>query len=224
MISATFGAYVLSIFVFGAVYYLLYRQRPYNFFFASEINKWQAQTAIESIEKELIVLTRELEAMQEVRTATISNGFTGGKTVLPSGHFAETETYVVHNQQYTESQDRLRLKVWDVDGTSLCSVEGPQDETLTQAYLTSWLDRMLVQWQTASERGLDRLQRIKSDPQESWRLLDFVYFSTITQTTVGYGDILPNSSSVRVAVVVQILLGYFLLVTFLNIILSAPIA
>src|SRR6267378_2287862 len=86
MISATFGAYVLTIVVFGVVYYLQYIRRPYNFLFASEINKWQAQTVIESIEKQLAVLTREYEAMQEVRTATISYGFTGCKTVLLSDH------------------------------------------------------------------------------------------------------------------------------------------
>lgn len=36
---------------------------------------------------------------------------------------------------------------------------------------------------------------------------DFLYFSTITITTTGYGDILPNTTYVRLFVMVEILLG-----------------
>lgn len=51
--------------------------------------------------------------------------------------------------------------------------------------------------------------------------MDFVYFSLITQSTVGYGDILPNSTAVRVLVSVQILLGYLILVVLINLVVSS---
>lgn len=38
-------------------------------------------------------------------------------------------------------------------------------------------------------------------------LIDFLYFSAVTITTLGYGDILPNSTGVRVVVMVETLLG-----------------
>jgi hypothetical protein len=47
-----------------------------------------------------------------------------------------------------------------------------------------------------------------------------VYFSTIVQTTVGFGDILPNRTPVRMLVTAQIMIGYALLVVVLNIVLS----
>ena len=49
--------------------------------------------------------------------------------------------------------------------------------------------------------------------------LDFLYFSTITQSSTGYGDILPNSKLVRMVVTLQIILGLFILgvvITFIS--------
>jgi voltage-gated potassium channel len=40
---------------------------------------------------------------------------------------------------------------------------------------------------------------------------DFLYFSTITQSSTGYGDILPNGRLVRMVVTLQIILGLFVL-------------
>jgi hypothetical protein len=53
-----------------------------------------------------------------------------------------------------------------------------------------------------------------------WKDLDFVYFSAITISTVGYGDILPNSTTVRMVVVSEVILGQFLLIVFLNLVLT----
>lgn len=53
-----------------------------------------------------------------------------------------------------------------------------------------------------------------------WSYWDFLYFSAITTGTVGYGDILPNSTPVRMVVVAQVLLSAFLLLFVINIILS----
>jgi len=53
-------------------------------------------------------------------------------------------------------------------------------------------------------RGLDAVH--------PFSLLDFLYFSFITVSTVGYGDIVPNSTSVRMVVVAQIVLGIWLIV------------
>jgi len=66
-----------------------------------------------------------------------------------------------------------------------------------------------------AEHEMSELQLINESTESIhpriWHVLDFIYFSVITQTTVGYGDILPNSTLVRVVVAVQIMLGLFLL-------------
>jgi hypothetical protein len=62
-----------------------------------------------------------------------------------------------------------------------------------------------------AQEGLKKIEKRKatldSTTPDIWNMIDFLYFSTITQTTVGYGDMLPNSTSVRLAVMIQVLLG-----------------
>jgi hypothetical protein len=64
-----------------------------------------------------------------------------------------------------------------------------------------------------------RFESLGEEYPEVWSYWDFVYFSTVTQTTVGYGDIVPNSTSVRAIVVVQLIMGTGLLVVGLNLVL-----
>lgn len=52
--------------------------------------------------------------------------------------------------------------------------------------------------------------------QPALRYFDFVYFSAVTQTSTGYGDILPNDTKVRLIVVSQIIIGIFILGVFIN--------
>jgi len=54
------------------------------------------------------------------------------------------------------------------------------------------------------------LQNIVSGDVQ-YRLLDFVYFSMVTATTLGYGDILPNSSEIRSLVMTETFLGLILM-------------
>lgn len=54
------------------------------------------------------------------------------------------------------------------------------------------------------------------DGHYEYPLLDFLYFSAITITTVGYGDILPHDSMVRVLVMAESLLGVLILGIFLT--------
>jgi hypothetical protein len=65
-----------------------------------------------------------------------------------------------------------------------------------------------------------RVKTFDEDYPDIWNYIDFLYFSTVTQTTVGYGDILPNNRTIRVLVCFQILFGYILLAGLLNIVIS----
>lgn len=47
-------------------------------------------------------------------------------------------------------------------------------------------------------------------------IIDFLYFSAVTISTLGYGDILPNNSKVRIFVMIETLLGVITIGCFLS--------
>jgi hypothetical protein len=47
-------------------------------------------------------------------------------------------------------------------------------------------------------------------------IIDFIYFSTVTITTVGYGDYYPTHPGSRIAVVTELLVGVIILATYLG--------
>jgi len=220
MVSATFGVYLFIILFFGFWYYSLFNRNEDRFLFAEDIEIWQAIRAEVRAEAAISNYAREIEAMQEVRDAVASGVLHGTMGNLPSGHTVKFYTDTVVGGGPDQSQDRLHLTVKEVEGKVLCEVFGPQDDSLSKDYLVHWLDEMLKEWHARKEGRSNRLIKVKSDPGKSWGVLDFLYFSAITQTTVGYGDIKPNSTAIRLLVVVQILIGLGLLVVILNLVLK----
>jgi len=53
---------------------------------------------------------------------------------------------------------------------------------------------------------------------EHWRLLDGLYFSVITLTTVGYGDLSPTTDASKIFTIIYIFFGVGIILAFITII------
>jgi len=110
--------------------------------------------------------------------------------------------------QTSEGQHLLQ----DTDPTDWSSFENqdPTIKTLVEASSEKEVRFILQKWFKATKYEYDemlrKVQENKSD-RAQWGFFDFCYFSTVTMATVGYGDMVPNSSWIRLVVMIEAILG-----------------
>lgn len=138
---------------------------------------------------------------------------------------------------------RNRLTIFDETNHLFLSedilIQGPQDETPNSRpkEIQDWIDSMVAPTEVEVYKKMltpiiDEVNRrlegnqnylvsiSQNEPQKIWSFWDFFYFSAITQATVGFGDMLPNSTVVRSFVVIQVLFGLLMLGVLINIVVG----
>jgi hypothetical protein len=219
LLLITFGVYLALIGAFSVIYLRLFGMRHDHFLFQADIQKAQLKAAMSRTAVAIARTQVDIQCLTEVLSAVEAGTAGLGSAVLPSGRKFTTYDYALHTPTGQEYEDRLQLDVLEPDGKLVSRVDGSMDEPLSIASFGRWLSAMI----SSSQRDLTHHQNYANEisvtPAKSFGGVDFLYFSTITQTTVGYGDILPNSTLVRLLVMAQILLGYVVLVILLNLIL-----
>lgn len=224
-----FGAYTLLIILFAFLYFGFYSWQPSRFTSSSDIRRRRLAERRLRARAELRSLRPFFTALQNVegqlsadhpmppaRDDSLAFSLPGGD-VFRIVYFPPEESHdlPVFAPAYYEFYLATALSRVVASRTIEPSADFFSDR---QALLTQ-VQQLIV----AIRMDLQRQERIRRSPSafRPWTLLDFLYFSLITQSTVGYGDILPNSTGVRMLVCSQIFTGYFILVVVLNLILVA---
>ena len=222
-LCVVFVVFCVSIFVFAIAYQSLYRKNSAHFLFNEAITKRQKEVVESETRKDLALLAKKVVLLSELLTE-----FVEGKATI------EPKTYDVLLPSGSRYSFRsgppiggapptcLFLDVFDENGATILwdgflpYAEWPREprdfRDLAHSVIKSF-----------SRRSLELEARLASLPTDSpkvWSILDFLYFSTIIQATVGLGDILPNSTVVRCVVAAQVLIGYIILLVALNMVLS----
>lgn len=226
--------YGVALFVFGGVYYNLYLGDRRSFAFNSDIQHAQAEVFKSVTLEEVSVFEQEAKALtqlsERLKTSTQieityphlipqSNSLLVSPStpslISPQAEFQTTEFNLVFHKELLVAQGVFfRVSVDFYNG-------GRQIGTHTFPQYISNFPNQVQQYQDMTATAISalqdslaedrrRLQTLEGATPEIWTYGDFLYFSVITQTTVGYGDILPNNTTVRIWVSVQVLVGLFL--------------
>jgi hypothetical protein len=228
-VSAVFGLYLIAILAFAAVYYLRFSRVPSSFVFAANIVEGQrsnrlAETQqsirrLESIDRVIAIVSENLRDQPDVKIYP-------GKWEMKTD--AGTLRYLNIGASGAPSAvaEPSPMMVVDTGGNS--DLRNYHKWVAGRGFFGAMTISKLRQ-EIVRERGSIRKRReraalmeesFRSGSPHIWTFTDFIYFSTIIQSTVGLGDIQPNSTKIRVIVILQILLGYTILIVILNLILG----
>jgi Ion channel len=220
---AVFGVFCVSILVFAIAYQRLYQKNSEHFLFNEAISKRQKEVVESESRKELAIIAKRIVLMSDLLTEFVEN-----KAVIEPKTYDVVLTsglkYSFHSMPPLGgvSSPIVFLSVSDENGTTILSdCILPYSECPLKPQQFRDLAHSTIK--TFSRQTLELEQRLASLPSSSprvWSLLDFIYFSTVIQATVGLGDILPNSTVVRCVVAAQVLIGYVIVLVALNMVLS----
>jgi hypothetical protein len=235
-----FIVYLIMVFVFGCIYYYYFNKDKSYFFFLKEIERGKCEQDSTHITKILNELKNEADLIKKyikdnkdghIKPKIKKNAYAteyfyelkdGCSITIKVRHFCDSPNrdWVLPNEMEIEPEYYYSISFLDpssnIKWSSLWST-GSGYWFTTDIEYSDPMNRIINETFDSIQKDIEYLEMCREQP--NWSYMDFVYFSTITQCTVGYGDILPNHTKIRIFVIIQVMLGYSILVVFINIIL-----
>ena len=225
-----FVGYVATVAAFGGAYFTIYRRDASAFAMNSDINDTQLKSWFRLRQRQrranealvtLVASWRNPSQSFEVRLQDEGRGPV--QAIVHAGDFyfdikesREAVPKLLNMQPVVtvtaHERDGFVLSSWRFNFLSLreylaITSSGPSQDQL--------FNRLIAAAAVEIERSNAGLAK------SAWSYWDFLYFSAITATTVGYGDMLPNSTSVRMVVVAQTLVSLFIVLVVFNVAVSS---
>ncbi len=221
-----FIIYVFIIFVFASIYSCNFDPIKQNIFINSKLIQSQEINVRDSIQNQMTKLEKEIDILNAFLTNINDD------VVLPTfdeKQYPKEISFPLGNYKYSFFEDLL-LHQGGVLVVHWIRIEDTNSQVIIHQHIQSFptkisackkeVHQIKLYRENILAQKAEKLKIIKPSSSEIWSFLDFVYFSTITQATVGYGDMLPNSTGIRMIVALQVLIGLALLVIVINIVLT----
>ena len=221
--------YLGSVLVFAGIYYALFLRNPATFAFSADILSAQATTFKLAARRDSVTAELQIGLLRGL-VDTLARLPASTPLVMRSGPEGEEATFLYAGREYSMAKSSLDppgtggVTIRQEGGATLMRIELPAGKLDATPHTTGEFrqegDSLIAFLRDQLVRSHDLVARLPSVVRSSWGYIDFVYFSAITQLTVGYGDILPNTTLVRVLVVVQSLVAVVMLVVVINVVLT----
>jgi Ion channel len=239
LLIAVFVVYLWLIPAFALIYHALYRFNPLNFVFAQDIAHGRRTEVLEQKTRDRDTLLASASGLDELARTLAQRrqdlAFTRGglwDVSAITGPTYEFEIgmgyfWVLAKDSHIYCENYVDFRLRGAGGSprrEILVLHGPRNDDPARerkieailaarhpSFYRELVLRRLKERRTEIERISTEIAAINSVQTRIWRYGDFLYFSTITQASVGYGDILPNSTAVRTVVTIQVLCGVALL-------------
>jgi ion channel len=232
-VFAVVVAYISLMLVFGAIYHGLFLSAPEDAFqFAASIHEGRAHQVFLERYNEVLDFNERLyflalvdshperafEILRDHKYAGSIKGITNsGSDVeqIDKGYFIRFSETQYPMPPAGSAHDRL-IQIWGegkrivFGGTDDLSPEVEAVDKILGAKTVADFrvaERDLQSEIAGKRNGTIALLRENVSKQTDWPYMDFCYFSAMTMTTVGYGDIIPSSPLSRAVVLAHAILG-----------------
>lgn len=216
-----FYLYLLIIVIFANIYYISYNIDHSSFVFAKDVHQSKLSSQIRedsaqihNLEIEatnLKLVQQRLKKGQNPRTDTL---FSDYKYIFLRWNYKSASIELALNKLVFKHNALGDILTHHIRLYSPGTLEPFfENEVNLKATISDQKNAEDFGYKVISTRLEDNskaLAALKSDNFLRWNFIDFFYFSTITQATVGYGDMLPNSTFIRFLVALQTLIGIFI--------------
>lgn len=220
-VMALLAGFVCIIGFYGSIYNLLFMARPLSFGFSREIAEGitiqrsftDSLQELRELERRLYLATA-LEGVPRVgydasrRSANTHEGIPLNRAssirfILVPDPPGGDEPHLICKHNGTD----FDLSAWGG------RIHNPEHQLVASLYYAPTVEAFHARAQELLDVIHRKVEVLRASLEAvfagrpEWNIVDFCYFSTITITTVGYGDILPNSSTVRMVVMSQAVFG-----------------
>jgi len=211
--------YILAIFTFGIIYFVIYRIDTNSFLINEKIHEARNQDSKAELDKKVDILKKQLGALEDYKkeydefvqrnpewnTSSPPNLFKSNADLKPG------EVIIMSSRL----ENRFDFYRWDGEKWKKWKSE-PKPKLFLSGYDLLDIRERIAEIKPELEALTTKRLKLEKKEISPWEFLDFIYFSLLTQTTISYGDIVPNNRLVRGVVSTQVMISLYLLVILIN--------